>query len=165
MNKNGYAVVLALGSNLGDKQKNIEETLDKIEERIGYINALSSLHLTHPEGFESESIFVNCVCEVITKLDIYTLFAITKEIENEAGRTHKSLNYLYADRIIDIDLILAGDLVINTPELIIPHPRFHTRDFVLAPLCEIAPGMIHPLFGKTMLRLKEEFDQKQSELK
>jgi len=164
MPDNGYAVIIALGSNLGDKQKNIEETLDQIEERIGRINALSSFHLTRPVGFESENIFVNCVCEVITKLDIYTVFAITKEIEYEAGRTKKSLNSLYADRIIDIDLILAGDLVINTPELIIPHPRFHTRDFVLDPLCEIAPGMIHPLFGKTMLRLKEEIDQKQSEL-
>ncbi|WP_298651547.1 2-amino-4-hydroxy-6-hydroxymethyldihydropteridine diphosphokinase [uncultured Proteiniphilum sp.] len=152
-------VYLALGSNLGDKQKNIEEALDKIEERIGSIISLSAFHLTIPLGFQSENLFVNCVCEVVTDMNIYRLFAITQQIEKETGRADKSKNGRYADRTIDIDLILAGNLVIDTPELTVPHPRFHTRSFVLDPLFEIAPDLVHPLSGKTIRELREELDR------
>lgn len=148
-------VYLALGSNLGDKQKNIEEALDKIEERIGNITSLSAFHLTAPVGFQSENIFVNCVCEVATTIEIQRLFAITQDIEKEIGRTEKSINGQYADRKIDIDLILAGDTIIDTPELTIPHPRFHTRSFVVEPLYEIAPDVIHRVLGKSIREIRE----------
>lgn len=157
---NEYTVHLALGSNLGDKQKNIEEALDKIEERIGSIVSLSAFYLTTPVGFQSENIFLNCVCEVATYIDIYRLFAITQEIEKEIGREKKSKDCQYMDRVIDIDLILAGDQVIDTPELTIPHPRFHTRSFVLDPLYEIAPDLIHPQLGKSIGELREELQKK-----
>lgn len=153
---NEYTVYLALGSNLGDKQKNIEEALDKIEERIGSIISLSAFYLTTPVGFQSENIFVNCVCEVATFMDIYSVFSETQDIEKEIGRTVKSRNGQFSDRVIDIDLIMAGNLVINTPDLIIPHPRFHNRSFVLDPLYEIAPDLIHPLLGKSIRELKEK---------
>ncbi len=156
------SVILALGSNLGDKQQNIEIALDKIEERVGRITSLSAFYVTKPVGFHSEHNFVNCVCEVALNIDIFTLFAISQSIEIEMGRSKKSINGCYADRIIDIDLIMAGDLIVDTPELTIPHPAFHTRDFVLTPLCEIAPDMVHPIFGKTIRRLKEELDRMQS---
>jgi 2-amino-4-hydroxy-6-hydroxymethyldihydropteridine diphosphokinase len=148
-------VYLALGSNLGDKQKNIEEALDKIEERIGNITSLSAFHLTAPVGFQSENIFVNCVCEIATTIEIQKLFVITQDIEKEIGRTEKSINGQYVDRRIDIDLILAGDTIIDTPELTIPHPRFHTRSFVLDPLYEIAPDVIHPVLGKSIREIRE----------
>ncbi|MBF6627961.1 MAG: 2-amino-4-hydroxy-6-hydroxymethyldihydropteridine diphosphokinase [Proteiniphilum sp.] len=157
-----YAVFLALGSNLGDKQKNIEDAFDKIEERIGRITSLSALHITNPVGFQSANIFVNCVCEVTTNIDIFTLFSTTQEIEKEIGRTSKSHYGVYSDRMIDIDVVMAGDLIVKTPDLTIPHPLFHLRDFVLAPFCEIAPDRIHPLFGKTILQLKEELDRMQT---
>ena len=157
---NKYTLYLSLGSNLGDKQKNIEEALDKIEERIGSIVSLSAFYLTTPVGFQSENIFLNCVCEVTTYIDIYRLFAITQEIEKEIGREQKSKDRQYMDRIIDIDLILAGDQVIDTPELTIPHPRFHTRSFVLDPLYEIAPDLIHPQLGKSIGELREELQKK-----
>lgn len=153
---NKYSVYLALGSNLGDKQKNIEEALDKVEERIGNIISLSAFYLTAPVGFQSENIFVNCVCEVVTQISIYKLFSITQEIEKEIGRSQKSVDAQYADRQIDIDLILAGDMVIDTPELTLPHPRFHTRSFVLDPLFEIAPDLIHPILGKTIREMRDE---------
>lgn len=155
-------IYLALGSNLGDKQKNIEEALDKIEERIGNVVSLSAFYLTSPVGFQSENIFVNCVCEVSTNIDIFELFAITRDIEKEIGRAKKSTNGKYDDRIIDIDIILAGDQLIETPELTIPHPRFHTRSFVLDPLYEIAPDIVHPLFGKTIRELRKQLTPSQS---
>lgn len=158
------SVILALGSNLGDKRQNIAIALDKIEERIGRITSLSALYDTLPEGFYSEQNFINCVCEVATHLNIWALFSITQEIEKEMGRVTKSISSQYADRIIDIDLIMAGDLIIQTPDLTIPHPSFHIRDFVLTPLCEIAPDRVHPISGKSIRQLKEELDQKRNQL-
>ncbi len=158
------SIILALGSNLGDKRQNIAFALNQIEERIGSITSLSALYDTLPVGFHSTHNFVNCVCEVDTSLNISDLFSITQQIEKEMGRSNKSTNANYSDRIIDIDLIMAGDLILQTERLTIPHPLFHTRDFVLTPLCEIAPERIHPVIGKTIRRLKEELDQKKTQL-
>lgn len=153
------SIFLSLGSNLGNKEQNILVALDKIEERIGKIISLSALYITSPVGFISQNNFVNCVCEVVSHLDLMSLFLITQEIEVEMGRSTKSVAGQYSDRIVDIDLILAGELVLNTTQLTIPHPAFHTRDFVLSPLCEIAPERIHPVLGKSILQLKDDLNR------
>ncbi|HBT86319.1 MAG TPA: 2-amino-4-hydroxy-6-hydroxymethyldihydropteridine diphosphokinase, partial [Porphyromonadaceae bacterium] len=104
--------------------------------------------------------FVNSACEVLSEMSIYKLFAITQGIEKEIGRVEKSLRNEYSDRIIDIDIIMAGNMIIDTPELTIPHPRFHEREFVLNPLSEIAPNVVHPILKMSIRELKEEFYRK-----
>lgn len=158
-----HIIFFALGSNLGDKQKNIEDAYNKIEERIGRITSVSALHITMPEEFESDHLFVNSVCEVVSELDVNTVFAITQEIEKEIGRSEKSKNGVYNDRIIDIDLLMMDDLVLNAPGLTLPHPRFHLRNFVLDPFCEIAPDVVHPVLKKTIRELRLELDRRQED--
>ena len=150
---------LGFGSNLGSKKENILNAYSEIEKRIGKIISRSAFYITNPEGFESENYFLNSACEVECKIDIYSALAETQFIEKQIGRTSKSKNGIYSDRIIDIDILLADDLIIDTPELTIPHPLLHKRRFVLEPLAEIAPDYIHPIFHKTILQLLSELDK------
>lgn len=152
-------IFFSFGSNLGNKYENIENTYKKIESRIGDIVSQSDFYITEPIGFKSNNLFVNSACEVHSNINIIDIFAESQLIEKEIGRVEKSRNLKFSDRIIDIDLILADNLIINTPNLTIPHPRFHTRHFVLAPLCEIAPDMIHPIFKKTISELLQELEE------
>jgi 2-amino-4-hydroxy-6-hydroxymethyldihydropteridine diphosphokinase len=155
-----FSVFLSLGSNLGDKEKNIKIAYNKIEKQIGEIKSSSAFFYSSPVGFTSDNCFVNSACEVLSEMSIYKLFAITQGIEKEIGRVEKSLRNEYSDRIIDIDIIMAGNMIIDTPELTIPHPRFHEREFVLIPLSEIAPNVVHPILKMSIRELKEEFYRK-----
>lgn len=156
MCENGMTVHLSLGSNLGDRRRNIETAYKLMEERVGRLTSSSAFYFSKPVGFESKHDFVNSACEVRSCLDISSIFEAIQGIEKEMGRIRQSDSSGYSDRIIDIDLLLAGDRVINTPRLVIPHPRMHERDFVLLPLNEIAPNVIHPLFQKSIRELVEE---------
>jgi 2-amino-4-hydroxy-6-hydroxymethyldihydropteridine diphosphokinase len=147
---------LGFGSNLGYKEENILQAYQLIEKQIGKIISRSAFYISAPQGFKSNNDFVNSVCEVCSEMDIYSVFAETQLIEKQIGRTSKSKNGIYSDRIIDIDLLLVENLVINTPELILPHPHMHERLFVLQPFSEIAPNIIHPVFHKTIHQLLEE---------
>lgn len=144
---------LGLGTNLGDRKANLERAVQMIRERIGDIVALSSFVCTKPWGFESENKFLNAVVRVSTEMSPRAILAAAKEIEKEMGRTQKSVGGIYHDRIIDIDILLYGDLVLQSEDLVIPHPLMASRDFVMIPMAEIAPGLIHPVLGKTMLEL------------
>ena len=143
-------VYLGLGTNLGDKELNLRVALQKIEERIGKIISLSAFYATAPWGFSSEHTFLNAAACVETLLPPLSVLHLTQEIEREIGRTHKSVGGVYSDRVIDIDLLLYGDRVLDTPELKLPHPLMHERRFVMEPLAEIAPDVIHPVLGKTL---------------
>lgn len=158
-NNSENSLFLALGSNLGERERNINKAYMNIEEQIGRISSKSAFFYSSPEGFVSENNFVNSVCEVRTVLDIFKVFSVIQKIEYQLGRTVKSTDNVYNDRVIDIDLIIVGNLIINTEDLIIPHPRLHKRNFVLIPLLEIAPDIIHPVFNKTIRELKYEYDQ------
>ena len=128
---------LSLGTNLGDKRKNIAEAIKNIGELVGDVVRQSALYETEPWGFRSDNRFVNAAVCVDTQLSPRRLLEVTQRIEREMGRTLKSDGGEYHDRIIDIDILLYGALHIDDPDLKIPHPLMHERDFVMTPLNEI----------------------------
>lgn len=136
-NNSRVEVFLSLGSNLGDRSKNLESAISLIGSRAGDVTAVSSFIETKPVGFKSENRFVNCAVRIVTALDPFELLRITQQIERELGRTTKSVGGVYSDRTIDIDILLYGNAVIDTPELKIPHPQMRKRNFVMRPLKEI----------------------------
>lgn len=130
---------LSLGTNLGDKEHNITEAISKIRELIGNIKRQSALYATKPWGFNSTNDFINAAVCVETNLKPRQLLEATQQIERNMGRTEKSCNGKYHDRIIDIDILLYGNEQINEPDLKIPHPLMRKREFVMKPLREIIP--------------------------
>lgn len=146
-------VYLGLGTNLGNKEANLRTAIYKLQERIGKQVSLSSFYETAPWGFESDHSFLNAVIGLETSLSPIEILHITQEIEKELGRTKKSVNGSYSDRLIDIDILLYDNLVLQTPELTIPHPLMTERDFVMKPLIEIAGNVIHPTRQKTLSEL------------
>ena len=128
---------LSLGTNLGDKRKNIAEAIKNIGELVGDVERQSALYETEPWGFRSDNRFVNAAVCVDTQLSPRRLLEVTQRIEREMGRTLKSDGGEYHDRIIDFVILLYGDLHIDEPDLKIPHPLMHERDFVMTPLNEI----------------------------
>ena len=155
-------VYLGLGTNLGDKEQNLRDAVQKIEEQVGKIVSLSGFYVTAPWGFSSDNSFLNAAVCVETKLSPLEVLQETQMIEKELGRTQKSVNRMYSDRLIDIDLLLYEDLVLSVisasgVELTLPHPLMTERDFVMKPLAEIAPGLVHPVLGKTMKELTSSF--------
>lgn len=128
---------LGLGSNMGNREDLIRQALRLIGERVGKVLRTSSLIETEPWGFESEHRFLNAVCLIETNLSPLDCLHKTQRIESLLGRRHKSRDGHYTDRPIDIDLLFYDDLVIQTPELTIPHPHWQERDFVRIPLEEI----------------------------
>lgn len=136
-----HQVYLGLGTNLGDKEANLKAALEEIAKRVGEITSQSAFYASEPWGFESDNSFLNAVCGVCTDLSPEEALRTTQEIERTLGRLKKSVNGVYSDRIIDIDILLFDDWQINTPELTIPHPLMWERDFVKIPLKEIAPDI------------------------
>ena len=145
-----------LGTNLGDKEQNLRLAVQHIEERIGKVVSLSAFYATAPWGFASDNTFLNAVVCVETSLPPLEILSVTQSIEKEMGRTHKSVNGVYSDRVIDIDLLLYDDLVLDTPTLKLPHPLMQERRFVMEPLAEIAPDVMHPVLGKTLGNIDRE---------
>lgn len=133
---------LSLGTNLGDRQQNLKSALELIGREVGTVVSASDIIETDPWGFESPNPFLNMVVKVETDLKPLEVLDVTQEIERQLGRATKSVNGEYHDRLIDIDILLYDDLVMDTPELTIPHPLMYERKFVMEPLAQIAPELV-----------------------
>ena len=134
---NSHIAYLSLGSNLGDRHATMQQAIVLLGSQAGSVDRVSSAIETEPWGFESANKFLNMCVRIITTLSPEHLLVTTKDIEQQLGRTTKSVNGQYHDRPIDIDILTYDDLHINTPSLTLPHPHMHERDFVMIPLREI----------------------------
>ena len=152
-------IYLSLGTNIGNKEENLTRAIELLSLALGKCLAVSTYHETTPWGFDSKNSFLNCAAVFNTETTALQLLDITENIERELGRTTKSTNGNYSDRIIDIDILLCDGEVIETPRLTVPHPLMHKRTFVLAPLAEIAPDTIHPTSGKSISELLAECNE------
>lgn len=153
-------VYIGLGTNLGNRRRNLVTAAALLAERAGDVVSLSSFYETEPWGFASENKFLNAALALETSLSPLALLHLTQAIERELGRTEKSRGASYHDRVIDIDLLLYGGGVFRSDELEIPHPLLHERRFVLEPLREIAPFLRHPLFQKNIEELYQDLLKK-----
>jgi GTP cyclohydrolase-4 len=140
---------LGLGSNLGDRKYNLARALELLMNHL-VVEQVSSVYETEPVGYKEQPLFLNVVCRISTELSPDKLLRLAKKIETELGRTPSFPN---APRPIDIDILFYGDKVINDKELTVPHPRLAERAFVLVPLAEIAPNLVHPVSRKTVREL------------
>jgi 2-amino-4-hydroxy-6-hydroxymethyldihydropteridine diphosphokinase len=138
-----HQAFLLLGSNLGDQKINLDDAAKHLLSRVGKIIKRSSVYLTEPWGFSHCNYFLNQVLILETELNPEQLLLENLSIEKEMGRERLSENY--TARIIDIDILFFDELVVNLPNLKIPHPHLHKRKFTLVPLEEIAPDLIHPV--------------------
>lgn len=139
-----------IGTNLGDKGRNLRFAVGEIERLLGCRARKSSVYVTEPWGYQSDSPFFNIAIEVDTDLDGSRLLEVVRGVERAAGTgAHRDGDGQYIDRLLDIDIIYLGSEVIDTETLSVPHPRMAERAFVLVPLAEVNPTWRHPLTGLT----------------
>ena len=149
-------IYLSLGSNLGDRVNQLKEAVRQIEEQVGKLVLVSGIFESESWGFSSEHNFCNCCVSVHTSLEPLQVLDAILAIEKGMGRERISSEGSkdgYADRLIDIDLLFFGNIHFKHPRLILPHPSMAQRRFVLLPLHEIAPGLVHPVLDMSVRRM------------
>ena len=151
-----HKVFLGLGSNVGNKIENIKKAINLLQEKINNIE-VAPFYVSKAVGYENQDDFVNTVLKGYTKLNPFELLEFTKQVEKQVGRIYR---FHWGPREIDIDILFYDDLVINTEDLVIPHPRIQERDFVLIPLSDLEDGFIHPSLNLKIKELLEKLKDK-----
>jgi len=149
-----HTVYIALGSNLGDRPANLRAAVEALAPEVTVL-AESRVYETPPWGYEDQPAFLNMAVKGETDLEPEALLAYLKQIETQLGR-EKTVRW--GPRLIDLDILFYDDLVIESPPLVVPHPRLHERGFVLVPLADVAPEFVHPVLGKRVRELLEGAD-------
>jgi 2-amino-4-hydroxy-6-hydroxymethyldihydropteridine diphosphokinase len=149
-----HSVYIALGTNLGDRRANLRAAIRSLPPKV-IVMAESHIYETPPWGYEDQPAFLNMVVKAQTDLEPEPLLAYLKQIEVELGREQ---NFRWGPRLIDLDILFYDDLVIDSASLMIPHPRLHERAFVLVPLKDIAPDLLHPVLRRNIQELLAEVD-------
>lgn len=162
--------VLIIGGNIGEMKPRLRQAQKMINDEAGIVMRCSHTYDTEAWGFRAESRFTNQVLVVDTDLTPEQLLAVVQSIEARMGRDREREKELkersgerYCSRVIDIDILFYDDRVINTPDLVVPHPLLHERAFVLRPLCELMRDRIHPVLGKSMGQLYAELTSREEE--
>lgn len=150
-----HKVYLGLGTNLGDRPSNLSQALQKLR-GCAIVEHVSRCYETKPVGYKDQPDFLNLTCCVATVLPPLPLLQNLKDIERQMGRR---ASFRDAPRLIDIDILFFDDLAVNSPELTIPHPRISERAFVLAPLADIAPELLHPVLNLTVREMLQQVNR------
>lgn len=150
-------VYVAFGTNIGDKNKNIEKAIEMMKDRGLKVIKMSQIYKTEPYGYTEQPEFLNGVLEVLTDLDAVNVLKILLEIEKDMGRVRE---FKWGPRIIDLDILFFNDEIIDEKDLKVPHPDMQNREFVLKPLCDIAPNFIHPVLKKSVKDMLLELELK-----
>lgn len=149
-----HRVFIALGSNLGDREKNLRTAIALLSHFVS-VQKISPIYETEPWGFKDQPSFFNQVLEGLTRFKPVILLKRLKSIEKKMGRKP---GIRYGPRLIDLDILFYDDLILDEPGLAIPHPRLHERAFVLVPLENIAPHLVHPVLNQTIHDLLKKVD-------
>ena len=146
-----YAVYIGFGSNIGDRLAHIQNAIQVLSKTEGItLKEISSIYTTDPVGYEAQAEFLNGVVVIQTSLSPLSLLHTLKDIETAIGRKHR---IRWGPREIDLDILIYGNLCVQTEKLVIPHPEMHLRGFVLVPLAEIAPNLRHPILQESIQTL------------
>ncbi|MFZ0134134.1 MAG: 2-amino-4-hydroxy-6-hydroxymethyldihydropteridine diphosphokinase [Desulfobacterales bacterium] len=152
-----HTAIISIGSNLGDKLENCRQAIASLRS-LGQtsVSACSRFYKTAPVDYLDQDWFVNAAVKITTRLEAFRLLQALQEIQRRAGRRGDPVRF--GPRIIDLDIIFFDAAVIETPELRIPHPRMHKRRFVLQPICDIDPAIIHPVLKKDIRMLLDQLE-------
>ncbi|MFL0248580.1 2-amino-4-hydroxy-6-hydroxymethyldihydropteridine diphosphokinase [Candidatus Clostridium stratigraminis] len=154
-----HKVYIALGTNMGNKEQNIKDALENLKGDRCKVIKVSNMYSTKPVGYTDQDDFLNCCAEIKTLLTPNELINLLLSIEQDLKRVR---TIKWGPRTIDLDILLYDNIITSTEEVIIPHPRMHERLFVLKPLSDIAPYLIHPILNKRIIDIEMEVSKIQS---